>query len=290
MSSLNQGYFFTTFPARAVEDENLSHAEIRVLLALCTFINKTNQCWPSYSTLAERCKMDKRNVLKYVKNLETHGYITITPRISKEKGHGSNIYSIIWDNGERISTDKIPDEEFEDQEPSPSGNFYHPPSGNHYHQASGNGYHPNNTNITKPKEERERVVNRDAIHPSQTQTAEVLLGDWNNFSHTVGLSSVLKLTPQRKSILLARFRDLDNSLINWAQYLQKISQTPFLLGQNDRGWRLTFDKAINETMFCKILEGNFDSKKHSGIEELYNLADQMDRQADQERGTCDANI
>lgn len=273
MSSLNPGYFFTTVPARAVEDENLSHAEIRVLLALCSFINKTNQSWPSYNTLAERCKMDKRNVLKYVKSLQDHGYIKITPRISKEKGHGSNIYSIIWDTGERIPTDQIPVDEFDDNEPSPSGNFYHPPSGSGYHQASGSGYHPNKTNITIPKEEEERVVNRDAIHPSQSELASMLLTDWNSFAKRVGLSPVVKLTTQRTSLLLARFREMENSHINWAKYLQKISQTPFLLGQNDRGWQITFDKAMNQSMFLKIIEGNYDckSRSQSKMDELAEL-------------------
>jgi hypothetical protein len=41
----------------------------------------------------------------------------------------------------------------------------------------------------------------------------------------------------------------------------KAASTPFCLGSNDRGWRVTFDWLIeNDKNISKLLEGNYDGQ------------------------------
>lgn len=39
--------------------------------------------------------------------------------------------------------------------------------------------------------------------------------------------------------------------------VKSIKQCPFLLGQNERGWVITFDWLIKPSNFAKVLEGNY---------------------------------
>ena len=43
----------------------------------------------------------------------------------------------------------------------------------------------------------------------------------------------------------------------WKEYFQKIVNTPFLTGENPRGWKANFDWIINITNMTKVLEGNW---------------------------------
>lgn len=109
--------FFTTIPSRALYD--LTHAEFKVLGIMCSFINRYNECWPSYSTIADKCKISRRNAIDYIKKLSLKGYLDITKRTFKNKSNSTNIYRVIFDD--KMTTpeneieiyDKIPDEEDE---------------------------------------------------------------------------------------------------------------------------------------------------------------------------------
>lgn len=74
------------------------------------------------------------------------------------------------------------------------------------------------------------------------------------------LGRVAKLTDARRKHLRARLVDLDNSIERWRQYLDWIQASPFLMGENDRGWRADFDFAIRESSFVKVTEGRYKKK------------------------------
>jgi len=88
-------------PIQAITDKSLSHADIRVLSSICSFLNQSNQCCPSYQEIAKVCNMDKRNVQKHIKKLEKNGYLVISPRAFNNNATISNEYSILY------SRDKI---------------------------------------------------------------------------------------------------------------------------------------------------------------------------------------
>ena len=93
----------------------------------------------------------------------------------------------------------------------------------------------------------------------------LLLNSWNSFAEMLNLNQVIKLTEKR--ILWVRQRlkekEFDLDLI-----FENIRQSKFLLGDNDRGWKVDFDFIFgNKNNYIKILEGKYDDKNKKGIEE-----------------------
>ena len=46
----------------------------------------------------------------------------------------------------------------------------------------------------------------------------------------------------------------------WRQYFLDARDKPFLLGQNDRGWRGDFDFLLREDVVLKMQEGKYDNR------------------------------
>lgn len=67
-----------------------------------------------------------------------------------------------------------------------------------------------------------------------------------------------KLTPQRRTALSKRLReDFGGSLEQWRRYCETIRASPFLTGDNDRGWTADFDWVLKPANCVKILEGRY---------------------------------
>jgi hypothetical protein len=79
---------------------------------------------------------------------------------------------------------------------------------------------------------------------------------WNEMAGRVGLSRVVKLTPQRRRSLNTRIRQ--HSLDDWTEAIAAIERNRFLHGENDRGWRADFDFLLNPQKFVKLIEGGYD--------------------------------
>jgi len=58
---------------------------------------------------------------------------------------------------------------------------------------------------------------------------------------------------------------LEAYLRDFRAAVEKAQSTPFLCGDNDRGWRASFDWLVeNHTNVYKVLEGRYDSVRHGG--------------------------
>ena len=44
----------------------------------------------------------------------------------------------------------------------------------------------------------------------------------------------------------------------WSSFVGRVVSSPFLSGQNDRGWKADFDWCLKEANFVKITEGRYD--------------------------------
>jgi hypothetical protein len=59
-------------------DPELSGSAIAVSLALMSFVNsKTGECFPTFESIAERCRVSKRTVATAVQDLERRGWVVI---------------------------------------------------------------------------------------------------------------------------------------------------------------------------------------------------------------------
>jgi len=87
-----------------------------------------------------------------------------------------------------------------------------------------------------------------------------MLSIWRDELGTV-LAIPKKLNDRRRQKCRLRFADsFGGDEEQWRALCRSIRGSPFLLGQNDRGWRADFDFALNEQNILKIQEGKYDGR------------------------------
>jgi uncharacterized protein YdaU (DUF1376 family) len=75
------------------------------------------------------------------------------------------------------------------------------------------------------------------------------------------LTKVQKITTQRKSAISARIKDY--GFENMGIVFKNVSESEFLNGGSDRGWKADFDWVLNPNNFIKILEGKYQNNGKS---------------------------
>ena len=92
-----------------------------------------------------------------------------------------------------------------------------------------------------------------------------LVGQWNTVCGSNGLPKVRTITEARKEKMRVRWKQ-EGFREGFPEALKAIINTPFLLGDNKRKWKVTFDWLIdNEGNWLKVIEGNYkqaDSVQH----------------------------
>lgn len=86
---------------------------------------------------------------------------------------------------------------------------------------------------------------------------------WNVFAEINGLAKVQIMTPARKKGVKARFSQAG---FEPEEIFRQISESTFLLGQNNNGWRVDFDFVFcSPQNWVKIMEGKYKkAKNHTG--------------------------
>lgn len=76
------------------------------------------------------------------------------------------------------------------------------------------------------------------------------------------LPKVAKLTDKRKAQIKSRWFESEKtqSLDWWKEYFESVKDTPFLLGNNDRGWMADIDFLTTQSKFIKVIEGKYKGK------------------------------
>ena len=81
--------------------------------------------------------------------------------------------------------------------------------------------------------------------------ASRIIHSWN----ALGVSSVKSISNNRLTLVKARIAE--HGLDAFLEAIKSINECPFLIGQNERGWVITFDWFIKPSNFAKVLEGNY---------------------------------
>ncbi len=137
-------------------------------------------------------------------------------------------------------------------------------------------------NSPQRKEEGDKMKEEGDSSPSESQglgarvlplpgnldndkkNAELLfLAAWNVMAQETGLARCQKFTTQRRGKFRAREKDA-GGLSGVLQGLEKLKSSPFLCGDNDRGWKADIDFFLRESSFTKLMEGAYDRKKSNG--------------------------
>lgn len=79
---------------------------------------------------------------------------------------------------------------------------------------------------------------------------------WNSHAE---LPAVRSVSPSRLRKLQARRKD-EFFAANWQAAIDRICQSAFCRGQNDRGWRADFDWFLQPDTAAKVLEGKYDDR------------------------------
>jgi hypothetical protein len=97
---------YSVMPMRAFADRKLKEREIRVLGALCAFVNRAGVCYPSMETLTHVCGYEeRRTVYDAVKGLKQRGYVRqLNPKDYQVGASGwkTNRYQVLWKGDEAL--------------------------------------------------------------------------------------------------------------------------------------------------------------------------------------------
>lgn len=86
--------------------------------------------------------------------------------------------------------------------------------------------------------------------------AEALVALWNAHRGDA-LSQCRELSASRRRHASARLHD-HPELDYWRSVVERVAASPFCRGQNDRGWRATFDWLLQPDSSARVLEGKYD--------------------------------
>lgn len=87
-------------------------------------------------------------------------------------------------------------------------------------------------------------------------TKKEILEAWDHRMVPLGFPAVRKMTAQRERQLSARLKD--STIEDWQRAMDALERSPFLRGDNDRGWRADFDFLLQPKSFTKLIEGAYD--------------------------------
>ena len=108
----------------------------------------------------------------------------------------------------------------------------------------------------EPETEKEELTVPEGTVCRSADDRRVLQA-WNS----LGLQQLVKVTgnSKRGQMLHARIREYGMDAVLAA--IEKIRLSPFLKGQNTKGWMITFDWFVRPNNFPKVLEGNYDEAR-----------------------------
>lgn len=235
--------------------------DLLCLLAIADNADENGYAWPSIRTIAKKAAMGERGAQKCIKKLEKEGLISIKIGGGRSK---TNAYQIttngIGDRKKHQNTEQNTlntsssftgiNPEQSDINPEPA---FHKPR---------TPVHPNSQEPPLEPEDTYVSLSKPAKISDDITLA---IQHFNAVADRVGWPRVQKLTPQRRSSLLSRFKDV-GGVAAWCEAINRASRSPLLVGNNSRQWIASFDWLAKPANFTKLMEGNYDPRGNSNYE------------------------
>lgn len=135
------------------------------------------------------------------------------------------------------------------------------------------GTTPTNVRTNDTNERTEGVVGKlesrvdaEASHPVNTGPNPKALFDlWNELKGP--LPEAREFNEKRR--VNAKVRLSERPLEEWAEIIQRLTQSDFATGTNNRGWVADFDFILQKGVATKILEGKYDNREIKGKDRFY---------------------
>lgn len=99
-----------------------------------------------------------------------------------------------------------------------------------------------------PPEQPKNLVER------KLSDVERVMEAWNSIKK---LRPVRNILPGKNRDIMLRARIRENGIDAVLEAIENIKKSPFLLGDNKKGWQITFDWFVKPNNFTKVLEGNY---------------------------------
>jgi len=103
------------------------------------------------------------------------------------------------------------------------------------------------------------LLDQITLPKSQVEKAVDL---WQNMAAETGVPKIRGMTDDRKKKLRLRLRDI-GGIDAWAEAMDKIRESQFCQGKNEKGWQISFTKILEPRILTNLLEGVYaDKPKH----------------------------
>ena len=112
------------------------------------------------------------------------------------------------------------------------------------------------------EKEKDINVSKDTfpdLKKSGTQIQEIIpvvMDQWNTLKE-YGIQEIKILGPQTRRAKHLNSRIKEFGIESFKAVVDQIKKSAFLQGENDRGWKITFDWVVEPANYVKVLEGNY---------------------------------
>lgn len=128
-------------------------------------------------------------------------------------------------------------------------------------------YYESNKNNKNINNSKELFDQQELVEPEKPKNEySEIMEAWNRLPVT----NIKAIKGTRLTMLKARLKDYTIDEILSA--ISNIRESPFLLGQNNKGWQITFDWFIRPNNFIKVYEGNYTGKRQTKNSTSWNDA------------------
>ena len=124
--------------------------------------------------------------------------------------------------------------------------------------------------ITRTREQEKRGEEEVAVPRGNSASPEkaLLLAVVELYHRTLpGLPAIRLLSTKRRKAIgsLIGASSAREDLGWWQEYFNTVSRSPWLLGENSRGWTADLDWLLNESNMAKVLEGKYLPKAKKSV-------------------------
>lgn len=106
---------------------------------------------------------------------------------------------------------------------------------------------------------RRKEEGKESLLLPVREELEVAVKIWNDLATDSNLPKVQNMSEARSKSLKARLGEC-GGIEGWRAAICKVRDSPFLRGENDKGWKADFDFVLQSKSFTKLMEGSYDRR------------------------------
>lgn len=240
---------FGVVPNAVLYDERLKNGEKILYTFISSLSNKSGYCFASNTYLSEIVGVTKNTIKIYLKKLEDLNYINRSYKSCEDNDEVERKIYLVYD--ELFNADEEARKSCQGwHENRAGGSTKIVPGG-------GTKIGPyNNTSIMI----QDNNIRDIESGKSQNYNYDLIVSKYNSIAKECKLTSIYKLSDKRRVKLKARLDEIGEDELLKA--IGKIKESSFLIGKNDRNWKISFDWLINnDNNMIKLLEDKYKDDK-----------------------------